>query len=859
MTRLHRTIKRIAVLLVILIVTLAVAAVLVFQSGWFQEGVRARVLRELENGTGGRVELGTFGFDWRTLQATVAPLILHGTESAAEPPMVRIEKVAIGLRIISALERRVDLSSIRLERPAVYIAIYADGRTNLPVPKAVQDNATWATSLLDLAVRRYEVIGGVVEFDERYLPINLRGEDLRLAMNYDRAGKRYVGELASHRVHMGLSVAMPAELDLAATFALERDRLTFTRLHAASGQSRADLTGSLTDLRAPTGTFQVKALVAARDAAYTFSLPLQPTGFANAEGSLSVFLGAHPDFTLDVNATARGLGFVRDRIHIKNAIASGGVVWNPAGVTVKGFTLDALGARLTGNASLGTDLKFHLNGNYENLKLADAVAAATDRTLPWNATLDGGITLDTDKDGTSLRIDTASMVNPIDGVASLDGRVVAHLDQRSGTVRFEDSRLATGQTTVDFSGTLGQVLDVRTRTSNLDDVLPALELMGVKVPQLFPVQLNGGEIAASGTLTGPIDAARFRGDVSITKASVQGHSLDRGSAQVDASEQEVSVRSLDLTRGALQVQGEARIAARAGSFSDGSVAARLNIRNASIPDLLKEAGVASDLRGTAAATVQMAGSVRNPVADVLLDVTQVAALGEQFERVRGNVHYGDGIVQFDNAEAVLGTGQISFKGSYALSKQGSGFDSKRGDLQLDVTGRNVAIGRVARLRAEFPTVEGTLDGTFKARVHLEPGAEVLRELKGDASARRLRVSAEPLGDVTLTAATQGTELALRANAKFRESSLTGQGTWQLEGDLPGSAKLQFSKLTIASLHDLVMIGATEKEKSAAPPFEGFVEGGATVKVPLRRLDQMQAEVRIESLQFSAAHPAGRQG
>ena len=103
---------------------------------------------------------GTSDFDWRTLEATVAPLILHGTESAAEPPLVRVEKVAIGLRIISALERRVDLSSIRLEHPAAYIAIYPGGKNNLPVPRGVQDNASWAASLVDLAVQRYEVIGG---------------------------------------------------------------------------------------------------------------------------------------------------------------------------------------------------------------------------------------------------------------------------------------------------------------------------------------------------------------------------------------------------------------------------------------------------------------------------------------------------------------------------------------------------------------------------------------------------------------------------------------------------------------------------------------------------------------------------
>ncbi len=854
MTRLNRTLKRIAVLLVILLVTLSVATVLVFQSGWFQEGVRSRILRELEAGTGGRVELGNFGFDWHTLEATVAPLILHGTESAVEPPLIRIEKVSIRLRIISALERRVDLSSVRLERPAVYIAIYPDGSNNFPVPPGVKDNETWATSLVDLAVGRYEVLNGVVEFGERRLPINLRGEDLRLAMNYDGVAKRYVGELGSHRVHMALSVATPAELDLAATFALTRDRLSFTRLHVASGQSRADLTGSFTNLRAPVGKFQVKALVAARDAAYTFSLPIQPTGSATAEGALSVVLGPAPDFTLDVNATARGLGYIRDRVNIKNATASGNVIWNPTGVSVKGLRLDALGARFTGNTTLATDLTFHLDGNYEGLKLGDAVTALTARTVPWDATLDGAITLDTTKGGAAVRLDTTSMVNPVAGAPSLDGRVAMHFDQQSQTLRFDDSRLATGSTTVDFSGTLGQSLEVRARSTNLDDVLPALALLDFKTLQPFPVKLNGGEVSVSGTIAGTLDNARFHGDASLSKASIQGHALDRVSAQVDASAREISLRAIDFARGVLQVSGDATIAARGGTFEDGATTARLNIRDASLPELLKEAGIASDIRGTATATVRIAGSVKTPEAEVVLDVLQAAALGEQFDRVRGNARYANGVVQFDNVVATLGPGQIGLKGSYAASRRANGLDWTRGDLQLDTTTRNLAIARVARLRAQLPTVEGNLDGTFGLRARIAPDALELRELNGEGSARRLSVSSEMLGDVTVTAATHGDTLDLRANAKFRESSLTGEGSWKLQGDMPGSAKLQFSRLTVASLHDLVMIGATDKERGSAPPFEGFIEGGATLNVPLRKLDQFQSEIRIDTLQFNAIHP-----
>jgi translocation and assembly module TamB len=854
MTRLNRTVKRMAVLLVIVVLTLAVGSMLVFQSGWFQERVRARILRELEDGTGGRVELGNFSFDWRTLEATVAPLILHGTESGAEPPLVRIEKATIGLRIISALERRVDLASVRLDRPAFYIAIYPDGSNNFPVPSGGRTRTSWAEDFVNLAVRRYEVIGGVVEFDARTLPINLRGEDLRLAARYEIATKRYVGELASHRVHMALAVATPAELDLAATFALERDRLSFSRLRVATGQSRADLTGSLTDLRAPTGKFRVKALVAARDAAYTFSLPLQPTGSATAEGTLSVYLGATPNFTLDVNATARGLGYIRDRVNIRDATASGGVVWNPEGVTVKGLQVEALDARFTGNTALTTDLAFHLGGNYEGLKLSAAANAVTARTIPWNAILNGAITLDTGKRGSDVRIDLDALVNPVAGVPSLDGHVGVHYDQqaanRAEMLRFDDSRLTTGSTTIEFSGTPGESLDVRARSSNLDDVVPAFALLDWKIPQPVPIKEIRGEVSVNGTLSGALDNLRFHGDASLAKASVQGHAMDRLAATVDASAKDISLRGLDFARGSLQVQGDVAVTARDGSFADGAIAARLDVHNASLPELLKEAGIASDVRGTATVSGRVSGTVKSPDIDATVDVAQAAALGEQFERVRGNVRYANDLVRFDRVEATLGAGRIAASGSYQAAGQAGRFDWKHGDLRLAADARGVAIGRVAWLRSLSSNVEGNLDGKFSLRARLDPDSFSLSELNGEGSARRLTVFSEPLGDITATAMTRGTGLTLQASAKFLEASLHGEGTWKLEGDMPGSATLQFSRLTIAALHDLVMLGASEKEKSAAPPFEGFLEGGATVNVPLRKLDQFQAEAKIETVQFA---------
>ncbi len=835
--------------IVVLLIALSISVVLVFKSGWFQERLRERILQELVKGTGGKVELGTFSFDWRTLDATISPLILHGTESSDEPPLVRIEKVSIGLRLISALERKVDLALVRLDHPSAYIAIYDDGSTNLPTPPGVKDNVSWAQHVVDLAVRRYEVIDGMVQYDNRELPINLQGEDLRLSMTYEGAGKRYRGELASHQVHMALAVATPVEIDLAAAFTLEKDRLAFSRFRATTGQSGVDLVGSLTGLNAPSGMFQVKGRVAARDAVSTFSLPIQPVGTADVNGTLSVDLGPKPGFTLDVSAAARGLGFTRDRVSVKDVSATTRAVWNPKGITLRGLVLHALGARFTGTASLTTDLVFHTNGNFEDLQLADAAHVLTDRALPWNAMLTGGLTVDTAARGTAPRIDATSTIVPVPGGPTLDGLVAFHYDETAG-LHINDSHLATGSTTINFSGTPGKSIDIRARSAHLEDVLPALAFLDVKVPQPFPVELKGGDVSVSGTLTGPVENSSFHGDAALTKATIQGHALDRLSAQVDANASDISLQGIEFARGMLQITGDADVKARGGQFDDGALTARLDIRSASIPELLKEAGFAQDIQGTVTtANARIAGTVRHPEVDTTFDITAPAGFNEKLDRLRGTVHYAASSVRFTNAEASQGAARVTFSGSY----QSASPDWKRGDLTLDANARAVDMTRVAALHALLPDVAGTVDSKFNLRASVAPNAFAPHEWNGDVNVHRLVIAGETLGDVTLTGQTHGTDLAVRTTAKFHDATLEAQGTWKLEGDLPGFATLKVSRLSVASLRDLATIGGPEAEKNTPLPFDGFVEAGATLNMPLRRPDQLRAEVRIDALQLSAAH------
>src|SRR6185437_16966837 len=87
-----------------LVLLVVVAGVAVVRTQWFRDRVRDRIVSDVERASGGRVEIGSFQFDWKTLTAKVSPFVLHGKEAAGEQPLFRAESITVGLKIVSILK-----------------------------------------------------------------------------------------------------------------------------------------------------------------------------------------------------------------------------------------------------------------------------------------------------------------------------------------------------------------------------------------------------------------------------------------------------------------------------------------------------------------------------------------------------------------------------------------------------------------------------------------------------------------------------------------------------------------------------------------------------------------------------------
>src|ERR1700735_5314758 len=124
--------------LLVLLILLVAGASWYTTTADFQRRVGTKVVAELEDATGGRVELGHVSFSLWHLAIEADNLVIHGTEGPGEMPYLSAAKILLRVKIATFLshtvgkgaQSHVGLDYLRIEQPHVHLIVYPDGHTN---------------------------------------------------------------------------------------------------------------------------------------------------------------------------------------------------------------------------------------------------------------------------------------------------------------------------------------------------------------------------------------------------------------------------------------------------------------------------------------------------------------------------------------------------------------------------------------------------------------------------------------------------------------------------------------------------------------------------------------------------------
>ena len=826
---------------VVLALLAVIAGVLVFRSDWFREKVRQRVIAEAEKASNGRVEIGTFRFDWNTLTAELDHLVIHGTEPPGQAPLLEVKRVIIGLKIISLLERTFDLARIEVQEPRAHLMVRPDGGNNIPPPQKFKPQ-----TVLDLKVRVFDVKDGWILLETagdpaKTIPWKARGENLTAQAKYDSVQKRYDGDLALEPLHIEYDGFDAVDARVTAQLRFEKNLLTISSASIKTTASELTLNQvSVEGFTAPVVTGEYHAQVSLNEADRVLKLTnFQHTGTVDIAGRLR-FVSAS-EYT--VLGAAYGFGISYGKL--RNVSATTNFSLGPDKMQLSGMNVKALDGTISADGEILGLERFHLKGRVDHFSARGMATLAEFAPLPFNGLLAGPFeatgTL-SERDFHSMIVTGSATVTPAEGSLPVRGEIAARFDGKAGTIEFGPSSLVLPQSRAEFSGTPGQRLNVKLESRDLNELRTAVT---------FPEALHGGAISFEGSVSGALNDPRIEGHASA-RAVVWGKELiDSLAGDFDATGNLLRVRNAIVAWGALQATGSGSLGLGKWKTGDNSVlTADLQIANADTRKLLALTGnTGVRFSGTLGAKAQFTGTLGDPHATADLTIAKGEIYGEPYDSGTAHAQYLNSGAQVLTGTIVAGAKRASVSARFDHAPG----PALAGKLTYSVASNTMALNQLALLRKLEPDIGGNAIVKADGAIDIGPGRVTVLDLNADVVITALAAGGKNFGDAHLITTTRNGILTARFDSNAVKATIHGDGTMKLAGDYPLEAKVTFADVKLNAVEAALNPQTLRKNET----FDGSIAGDMTLSGPAAKPDLLTATFNITEFELRPLPAAGQ--
>ena len=793
---------RITIYLVENLLLLALAALIVMSTGWFQHVLERRVIASLENLTGGRVEIARFRFRPWLFQITMQKLVIHGTEAAGDPPLISTRDVEAGLSPGELLRRRLRLRYVDMDQLQVHLRINPHGVTNLPGPRERTSPQQGLADLMSLSIGRLTISHSVFFWNDQRQPVEIDARELAILLRMTRG--RYNGTLSSSATSIRSPRWSFPPITFNSRFELSPSSLVFSSFawQAPGTTGEASFTILPYPVLQASGSFhastEIPALARVLHAPELRGGTLQFEGLAvyqdgniSAQGraqarQVAVLAPGLPSLRMDGTTT---YALEKTQLNFTNLLVS---VW---GGTVQG-TLQV--------NFQDSPAKFRLNSRLHQVRLDNVLDSAG--TPPLLATqmrpvsmADGALNATWSGRGEGLKADfdltlqrpaaTPRNVLPVSGMAH--GTLE---DGRGLTLHLTDSEFQTPHSTITARGTFApaiaspaaaEPLALNIITDNFEEWRPFFEAL-VAAPSGIPLELKS-RAEFSGQLSGGHEEPSLQGRVKMGQFLYHGWTWDRLTA------------GINLHRDFVQISG-GRIEHAKSSF-DLNASAHLDhwrLTPTSVVQLSAQAqrtpieglkaAINSDipLGGSVTGRVDVEGTTANLTGSGLLRIDAGAIADEPFDSLSTQLRVAQSVWKLQNLELRKNDGRLN--GEIVLEPERrfasgklEGKDFRLADFhQLPIAPSNAPH-------------KGGLDGNLNFEVQGRGTPEDLH-LQSSWRLRNLRVAGTPLGEFNGTLTGEGKQLRLEGEEQSSGGNLHLSARATAEGDWPMEAEGEYSRL-----------------------------------------------------------------
>ncbi|MFL6301442.1 MAG: translocation/assembly module TamB domain-containing protein [Terriglobales bacterium] len=777
-----------------------VAVGLYLSSESFADRVRLKVIADLEEITGGRVELKNFRWNLGKLEFEADDLTIHGLEPAGEVPYAHADHLAIQIKIISLFSREIGLHYAGVDRPVIHIMVLADGSTNQPVPKVEREKKGSAVEqLFRLAMDRFELHDGALLWNDQRLPFDVTGEQMKSTITYGAVGTKYDGTVAVGRLNTKFKTYAPLLSSASVAFSLHPSLIEVRSLQWASGDSNFAASGALKDFSDPHVTLGYRAVLDLQQAGEILKHPALRGGKLELSGRGEYNL---KDFSSAGHAILRDLRYDRPALHLHSLAGAADFNITPHLATFRSIQVQALGGRATGVADVknwatlpdekdspqqtGT-ASFEIEG----MQVASVIAALEPvfEKAKFAGKTNGTVDFDwrrTPMDAHAvINVDVAPPQAPAREDIPVTAVVRAETDFAADSLRLQQLSMATRATRLNAAGDLGKSttkVNVSLNTTDLSEFQPALVAFGANH---VPVAVNG-RASFNGSLSGRVQQPSMVGHVElhdfdslITPAQGSQQKPLRLHWESFASDIELAASRLAVHHGVLQkgasqinVDGTSALVDYFPTVST-AFALTLNVSNATVGEVQSLAGYSYPVDGVLDLTAHLSGTRQNVNGDSNIRIANGSAYGQPFKSATAQAHFAGQQLEFRRLAVVESSGAGNLEGTASYNLQSGAFT-------FDINGKDFQLARVRQLQNGRYQIAGV--GDFHAN---GSGTAVAPVINARVHLRDLVLNGESAGELDADAVTHGADLKLSARSHMQQASLAVDGTVHMRDQWPG--------------------------------------------------------------------------
>lgn len=813
--------KKPVVLFAAVLLLLLIAAAWYVNSSGFHQRVRDAIIADLEQMTGGRVEVRSIQWKLWSLEVELRDVTIHGLEPAGEPPYAHADRIYAQLKVLEWTTANLGIRYVEVDNPVVHLMTFADGTTNQPSPRLSASGAP-IQGLFALEVDRAEVRNGELVVNNRASDFDVSANDLKFAMAYATGAERYDATLSADRIETRFHDYRPFASSLEVEASLWPAKAELKTLKWVSGHSDLTVSGTLADYNHPhielTYAGHAEAALVAKIA------HMEPVRGGAIE------LSGNASYTPETFASAgrlavRNFSWNDGTVRVNGAEASSRFSIAPQEILLPDIQAHFLGGSANGSVEVHHWEEIAQQTGSVDLKIGGLSAAQMAAAISTPAVPLDKLNAEGTADGT-VRI--AWRGSPSNAVAELNLEVVPPEEPGPGTLPVRAELRATYRepsrtleiaqfsfdsrtTRMAASGTVGSV-NARLRLSVASDDFGELRpaLVAFWPTRRMPLELHG-QGHFEGTLAGRLDGPSIAGHLELANldalfpaiplAEIRTAGLPRTAplesrprrlhldslaADVQYSPSLVVVENAVLRSGTALVRFDGRAALQKGQFTaDSPYQLRIQLQNGSLADLQLLAGWAYPVDGTANFSAHLSGTGDNPQGSGHFQLTNGTAYGQPFKLFAADLNFTGQEAHFDNIELRQDGGSVEGLAVYSLAAK---------SFRFEVVGKGFDLEDFNRIQSHGLQIHGTLD--FRAK-----GSGTFDEPVIDAhlAIRNVILNSERAGDFLVDATTRGAELQLTGSSSLQTERIAIRGNVRLRGEYPADISLDFADLDIDPL------------------------------------------------------------